>query len=83
MEVLSEDSINKWIVPQLSMGKRGPQVHVAISKLVGAMLYKLKTGCQWRLLPVKELLGEGGLGWQGVITIFTGGQQTAASGGCG
>jgi len=70
MEVLSEDSINKWIVPQLSIGKRGPQVHVPVSKLVGAILYKLKTGCQWRLLPVKELLGEGGLGWQGVYYHF-------------
>ncbi|MEJ8802065.1 transposase [Pontibacter sp. H249] len=84
MEVLSEDSINKWVVPQLSVGKRGPKLHVAASKVVGAILYKLKTGCQWRLLPVKELLGEEGFGWQGVcITIFKNGLQTAASGGYG
>lgn len=70
MEVLSEDSIDKWIVPHLSVGKRGPRVHVPVSKLVGAILYKLKTGCQWRLLPVKELLGESGPGWQGVYYHF-------------
>lgn len=70
MEVLSEVSINKWIVPHLSVGKRGPQVHVSAGKVVGAILYKLKTGCQWRLLPVKELLGERGLGWQGVYYHF-------------
>lgn len=70
MEVISEDSINKWIVPQLSVGKRGPRRHVAASKVIGAILYKLKTGCQWRLLPVRELLGESGLGWQGVYYHF-------------
>jgi hypothetical protein len=66
MEVLSEDSINKWIVPQLSVGTRGPKLQVAASKVVGTILYRLKTGRQWRLLPVRELLGEGGPGWQGV-----------------
>ncbi len=70
MEVLSETSINKWIVPQLSLGKRGPRLQVAASKVIGAILYKLKTGCQWRLLPVKELLGASGLGWQGVYYHF-------------
>ena len=77
MEVLSEDSINNWIVPHLSVGRRGPRVHVAAGKVIGAILYKLKTGCQWRLLPVKELLGEGGLGWQGVYYHF---QKWAADG---
>ncbi|MBX0335618.1 transposase, partial [Pontibacter sp. HSC-14F20] len=62
---------------------RGPRLHVAASKIVGAILYKLKTGCQWRLLPVKELLGEGSLGWRQCFTIFNAGQRTAASGGYG
>lgn len=45
--------------------------------MIGAILYKLKTGCQWRLLPVKELLGTDGLGWQGVYYHF---QRWAADG---
>jgi transposase len=37
---------------------------------VGAILYKLKTGCQWRWLPVAALFSGQPLTWQGVYYYF-------------
>lgn len=70
MEVISEDSINKWIVPQLSVARRGSKPQVKPAAIVSAILYRLKTGCQWRQLPVRELFGGAGLSWQGVYHHF-------------
>ncbi|QMU30987.1 IS5 family transposase [Adhaeribacter radiodurans] len=70
MEVISKDSIKEWIVPFLSTGKRGRKPQVELSEIVGAILYKLKSGCQWRQLPVKQFFGEKSLSWQGVYHHF-------------
>lgn len=70
MEVISEDSINRRIVPHLSVGKRGPKLQVKASEIVSAILYKLKTGCQWRELPTKECFGGRRISWQGVYHHF-------------
>jgi transposase len=70
MEVISEDSINRWIVPQLSVGKRGSKLQVKPAAVVSAILYRLKTGCQWRELPVKAFFEGAGLSWQGVYHHF-------------
>lgn len=71
MEVLvSEDSINSYIVPHLSTGKREGKFKVSKSSIVAAILYKLKTGCQWRQLPTKEFFSAYVLSWQGVYYHF-------------
>jgi len=54
MEVLSEDTIERWVLPYLSKGKRGPKPDVELTDVVRAIFHRLKTGCQWRFLPVKE-----------------------------
>jgi transposase len=54
MEVLSKDKIERWIVPHLSKGSRGAKVGVELWRIVGAILYRLKSGCQWRMLPVEQ-----------------------------
>ena len=38
--------------------------------MVGAICYKLKTGCQWRWLPVEALFTGTALSWQGVYYHF-------------
>jgi transposase len=53
MEVISKSMIEKWIVPYLSIGKRGAKTGVAIADIVRAIVHRLKTGVQWRFLPVK------------------------------
>lgn len=70
MEVISEDSINKWIVPQLSVAKRGSKLSEKPAAIVSAILYRLKTGCQWRELPVQAFFDGAGLSWQGVYHHF-------------
>ena len=69
MAVISEDSIKRYIVPHLSIGKRGCKLKVEPATIIAAIIYRLKTGCQWRELPLKELL-HGAISWQGVYHHF-------------
>jgi len=66
MEVISKSMIEKWIVPYLSIGKRGAKAGVAIGDIVGAILHRLKTGVQWRFLPVKAFFQSGAITCSGV-----------------
>src|ERR1043165_2688024 len=66
MEVLSKDMIERWIIPHLSKGERGPEPQVSLVDVVRAILHRLKTGCQWRFLPVKEFFEPGAIKWGGV-----------------
>ena len=54
MEVLSKGMIERWIVPHLSVGTRGTKVKVETWRIVAAILYRLKTGCQWSMLPAGQ-----------------------------
>lgn len=67
---LSEDSINRYIVPYLSLGKREGKFKVAKCRIIAAILYRLKTGCQWRQLPTGEFFAAYRLSWQGVYYHF-------------
>lgn len=66
MEVLSKDMIERWIIPHLSKGKRGPEPEVKLVEIVEVILYRLKTGCQWRMLPLKAFFEQEALSWSGV-----------------
>ena len=70
MEVLHKDIIRTWILPYLSTGTRGPACQVDLLEVVEAILYKLKTGCQWRQLPVKQFFIGRLLTWSGVYHHF-------------
>jgi transposase len=70
MEVLSKGMIDKWIVPHLSVGKRGAKSEVALSDIIAAILHRLKTGSQWRHLPLKAFFEPGTLTWNGVYYYF-------------
>ena len=52
-KVLDEDTIKNEIFPNLSIGKRGFKTKSNLTEMVNAILYKLKTGCQWEFLPIK------------------------------
>lgn len=43
------------IVPYLSPPRRGPSSRAPVAEIVNAVLYKLKSGVQWHMLPVSEL----------------------------
>lgn len=70
MEVLDKVTIENWILPHLSLGERGKEIKVEMTALIEAILYKLKSGCQWRQLPVKQFFDEQKLTWQGVYYHF-------------
>jgi transposase len=70
MEVLSKSKIEKWIIPHLSVGKRGAKPEVALSDIVAAILHRLKAGEQWRQLPLKEFFEPGAITWNGVYYYF-------------
>jgi hypothetical protein len=56
MEVLFKDMIRQWILPALPFSAHGRPSVVEPVELVEVIFYKLKSGCQWRLLPVKQFL---------------------------
>ena len=70
VEVLCKDTIEAFIVPWLSEGKRGSKVGVEVWRIVRAILYRLKSGCQWRMLPVGLFFEQEAISWQGVYYHF-------------
>ncbi len=53
--VLDKDTIKTEILPLHSTAKRGFETKSCLIEIINAILYKLKTGCQWEHLPVKAL----------------------------
>lgn len=53
--VLDKNTIKNEMLPHLSVAKRGFVSKSSLIEIINAILYKLKTGCQWKYLPVKSL----------------------------
>lgn len=71
MEILSKSTIEEYVLPNLSIGLRGKGCEIELlTEIVSAILYRLKTGCQWRFLPVKQFFRKRILTWQGVYYYF-------------
>lgn len=66
MEVLSKDMIERWIIPHLSKGNRGPEPGVSLVDIVRAIFHRLKTGTQWRFIPVNAFFEKDAIKWGGV-----------------
>jgi len=71
MEVISKSMIEKWIVPYLSTGKRGAKTAVAIVDIVRVILHRLKTGVQWRFLPLKAFIDADTITWNGIYYHYS------------
>lgn len=56
--VLDKVTIKSEILPCLSTAKRGCKTKSCLIEIINAILYKLKTGCQWEHLPVKAFFTE-------------------------
>jgi len=70
MEIISKDMIEKWILPQLTVGSRGFETTVPLTEIAECILYRLKTGCQWRELPTKVFFSDKILHWNTVYYYF-------------
>ena len=55
IRIIDKGTINREIIPHLTRSKRGC-TQVNLWEIVNAILYKLYTGVQWHLLPVKSLI---------------------------
>jgi hypothetical protein len=58
LEILDKDTIINEIIPHLPIGKRGFKSKVPLYEIVNSVLYKLKTGIQWHLLPIESLFSD-------------------------
>jgi len=70
MGIISKDMIEKWIEPHLPVGSRGFGTTVPLTQIVECILYRLKTGCQWRQLPTKAFFNGKVLHWNTVYYYF-------------
>lgn len=68
---LTKKIINQELIPHLSKGKRGPKCKVGLWRIVRAILKRLKTGTQWRELPMRELFGRHTISWKSVFHYFS------------
>lgn len=71
MYKISKKNLNQQFVKHLSKGKRGPKCRVGLWRIVRAIIYRLKTGIQWRCLPMRELFDRQVISWQSVYYYFS------------
>ena len=67
---LGKDTINNWIIPFLSVGKRGFKSNFDLASIFLLILKRLKTGVQWRELPIEGYFEKGEISWQNVYYYF-------------
>lgn len=67
---LSKKFITHNLLIYLDKSSFGRLVKVPIWKIVRAIIYRLKTGCQWRELPLQSLFGKKIIRWQSVYYHF-------------
>lgn len=70
MGILNKSTIEKWILPHLTIGERGFETTVPLIEIVECILHRLKTGCQWRELPTKQFFTTKILVWESVYYYF-------------
>lgn len=69
-KVLDKDIIENEILPHLSVAKRGFKTKSCLTEIINCILYKLKTGIQWHMLPVSSLFSDIVLSYKTVYGHF-------------
>ena len=64
---MGKATIEKWILPHLTIGTRGFDTTVPLTEIVECVFHRLKTGCQWRELPTKQFFTNKILHWNSVF----------------
>lgn len=70
MGILNKCTIEKWLLPHLTVGERGFETTVPLIEIVECILHRLKTGCQWRELPTRQFFTTKILAWESVYYYF-------------
>ena len=69
MRVQSENKIKTYVIPHLSVGKRGKKSNICLVNVFLLILKRLKTGTQWRELSTREYFEET-VPWQTIYYYF-------------
>ena len=67
---MGKDTINKWIISFLSVGKRGFKSNFDLASIFLLIFKRLRTGVQWRELPIESYFEKGEISWQNVYYYF-------------
>jgi transposase len=68
---LSEPEFTAFILPHLSMPKRGPRCKIGYHRLFNLILWVLYTGMQWKCLPIsKDVTGKPAIHYTNVYRAF-------------
>ncbi len=67
---MGKDTIKKWILPYLSVGKRGFKSKFDATIIILLIFKRLKTGCQWRELPTEIYFKKQKISWEIVYYYF-------------
>ena len=67
---LSKKFITKNLLPHLSQSHLGRKTKVPLWRIIKAIIYRLKTGCQWRELPVSFFCSNILISWNTVYYHF-------------
>jgi hypothetical protein len=51
---VSQKDFNKYVLPYLKKGKRGPKPKISLYKFFNYILFVLHTGIQWENLPIRK-----------------------------
>lgn len=54
------------VIPFLSKGSRGKSSELDLVEVVRAIFHRLKTGCQWRELPIKQYISRPDTTWEAI-----------------
>lgn len=67
---LSKKFITKNLLPYLSQSNLGRKTKVPLWRIVKAIIYRLKSGCQWRELPVGAFCSRILISWNSIYYHF-------------
>lgn len=68
--MLDDKILKQEVIPYLSIGKVGAEMELDILEVVKAIFYRLKTGCQWRELPIKQFISRPDTTWNAIYYHF-------------
>ena len=75
---MSKSKISKFFVQYLELARTGRKISVPLWRIIKAILYKLKTGIQWKYLPMRQFFGFTKYSWESVYYHFNKWSQTGA-----
>lgn len=68
--MITQELYDLVIEPNLSKAKRGFISKYSLQGIINCIIYRLKTGCQWRELPIKQYFDEEYPCWQTIYHHF-------------